>query len=195
MAPLSAPGAGGELKSEPTTEKRNRAHRLALDGCDGWVITDPPSVGETESVRPYRPSTRGRDAHLLRIFRDHHETLIDRAPGIVTGDRNRSSRCQSSWRRSLPQGGNQEDHQTEIDFEAEEPHRRRCHSFPAPFACATEAQPGAIRLGQVIGAASWLPRKIRDVQATATRTSLVARLVGQVLIDCEKYRPESGIAR
>src|SRR3990172_1806269 len=102
MAPLSAPGAGGELKSEPTTEKRNRAHRLALDGCDGWVITDPPSVGETESVRPYRPSTRGRDAHLLRIFRDHHETLIDRAPGIVTGDRNRSSRCQSSCALSAP---------------------------------------------------------------------------------------------
>ena len=37
MAVLSAPRGGGELKSEPTTEKRNRAHRAPVEigGCWG----------------------------------------------------------------------------------------------------------------------------------------------------------------
>jgi hypothetical protein len=34
MAVLSAPRTGGELKSEPTTENRNRAHKAPVElGC------------------------------------------------------------------------------------------------------------------------------------------------------------------
>src|ERR1035441_9255653 len=40
-ATLSSPGAGGALNSEPTTEKRKRAHRAAVDGSDFLVIESP----------------------------------------------------------------------------------------------------------------------------------------------------------
>jgi hypothetical protein len=44
MAALIAPRAGGELKSEPMTEKRKRAHESPGDPGDVWVITLPHKV-------------------------------------------------------------------------------------------------------------------------------------------------------
>jgi hypothetical protein len=41
MAVLSAPRPGGELKSEPTTENRNRAHWAPVGLGVGWIITLP----------------------------------------------------------------------------------------------------------------------------------------------------------
>ena len=41
IADLSALGAGGELRSEPTTENRNRAHRALVVLGIFWIITPP----------------------------------------------------------------------------------------------------------------------------------------------------------
>ena len=69
-------GAGGELKSEPTTENRNRAHRAPVELGGVWVITPPDRWGErTVTIRFHRPRSVGEE-HLLRIGGDHCETLI-----------------------------------------------------------------------------------------------------------------------
>src|SRR5208283_2929285 len=59
-ATLSSPGAGGALNSEPTTEKRKRAHRAAVDGSDFWVIMSPRKKGNRvkTTVKPW--DTLGR---------------------------------------------------------------------------------------------------------------------------------------
>jgi hypothetical protein len=41
IADWSVPRAGGELKSEPTTENRNRAHWAPVGLGVGWIITPP----------------------------------------------------------------------------------------------------------------------------------------------------------
>src|SRR5208283_3698695 len=89
IAVLSDPRAGGELKSEPTTENRNRAHRAPVELGGVWVITPPDKWGErTVTIRFHRPRGVGEE-HLLRIGGDHCETLICRPPGTVMGERNR----------------------------------------------------------------------------------------------------------
>src|SRR3990167_3463271 len=47
MAAFSSPRAGGALNSEPTTEKRNRAHKREVDGSCFRVITAPHKQGES----------------------------------------------------------------------------------------------------------------------------------------------------
>src|ERR1700677_583663 len=96
IAVLSAPGAGGQLKSEPTTENRNRAHRAPVELGGVWVITPPHRWGQrTLAIRFDRSRSVG-EGHLLRIGGDHSETLICRPPGTVIGERNRSRSFQSS---------------------------------------------------------------------------------------------------
>jgi hypothetical protein len=46
MAVLSAPRAGGELRREPTTENRNRAHEAPVELGVVRVITSPHKTGE-----------------------------------------------------------------------------------------------------------------------------------------------------
>ena len=41
IADWSVLRAGGELKSEPTTENRNRAHKAPVELGVGWIITPP----------------------------------------------------------------------------------------------------------------------------------------------------------
>ena len=89
IAVWSAPRAGGELKSEPTTENRNRAQRAPVELGVDWIITPPHEWGEgTATIRFHRPRSVGEE-HLLRIGGDHGETLICRPPGTVIGERNR----------------------------------------------------------------------------------------------------------
>ena len=53
MAELSSPRAGGELNSEPTTEKRNRAHKAAVDRREDSVMEPAhESVGERPISAP-----------------------------------------------------------------------------------------------------------------------------------------------
>src|SRR5262245_55830840 len=97
----SALGAGGELKSEPTTENRNRAQRTPVElGCV-LVITCPPRVGEGTVTTSINRLIQVGDEHLLRVGSHHRETSIPRAPGIVIGARNRSRSVhplQMRWR-------------------------------------------------------------------------------------------------
>src|SRR5271165_2494558 len=92
IAAWSDPRAGGELKSEPTTENRNRAQRAPVElGVDG-IITPPHEwVERTVKIRFHRPRSVGKE-HLLRIGGDHGETLICRPSGAAMGERNRK-RC------------------------------------------------------------------------------------------------------
>src|SRR6516162_11241916 len=85
----SAPRAGGELKSEPTTENRNRAHRAPVEPEFG-VITSPHKSGEGPVTTSITRLIKVGDEHLLRVGSDHRETSIRRPPGIVIGERNRS---------------------------------------------------------------------------------------------------------
>jgi hypothetical protein len=97
--------------------------------------------------------------------------------------------------RSLPQGGNQHDHGSEVNLTAEETHRRRCDPLPATLAVATEAQPVPVFPGQVVGAAPGIARVVGAVQATAARAPQLADNRGEFLINRKKRRPEIGIAR
>ena len=89
IAAWSDPRAGGELKSEPTTENRNRAHKAPVElGCFR-VITSPHKLGEGTVTTSINRLIKLGDEHLLRVESDHRETSICRAPGIVIGERNR----------------------------------------------------------------------------------------------------------
>src|ERR1700678_267821 len=64
MAVFSNPRAGGELRSEPTTENRNRAHWAPVGLGVGWIIT-PPQDG----VKGLRQSVfTGQEAWAKSIF-------------------------------------------------------------------------------------------------------------------------------
>src|SRR5271163_1685236 len=81
IAEQSVPRAGGELKSEPTTENRNRAHWAPVELGVDWIITPPHEWGEgTATIRFHRPRSVGEE-HVLRIGGDHGDTLICRPPG------------------------------------------------------------------------------------------------------------------
>src|SRR3954468_8436765 len=96
MAVLSAPRAGGELKREPTTEKRNRAHTAAVDRGGVRVIMVPRGSSEKDHDNLYTPASRRSQEHLLRVAFARYESAICRPPAIVIGARERSSRAQSS---------------------------------------------------------------------------------------------------
>src|SRR5262249_34065270 len=96
MAVFNAPRAGGALKSEPTTEKRNRAHTAAVDLGGVRVIMSPHESSEKDHDNLYTPASRGIAEHLLRVAGDRYETAIRRPPAIVIGARKRSSRAHSS---------------------------------------------------------------------------------------------------
>jgi hypothetical protein len=70
-AAWSSPRAGGALNSEPTTEKRKRAHKAGVDGMEGLVITGPHKIEYTKvktTVRPHIPASASTlDVHLLRV--------------------------------------------------------------------------------------------------------------------------------
>src|SRR5271165_4193777 len=102
IAVLSVPGAGGQLKSEPTTENRNRAHKAPVELGGIGVITTPHRWGErTLTIRFHRSRSVSKE-HLLRIGGSHCETLISRPPATVIGERNRSRSSQSSQGGSGP---------------------------------------------------------------------------------------------
>src|SRR4051794_28466891 len=96
MAVFNAPRAGGELKREPTTEKRNRAHTAAVDLGGVRVMMSPHESGEKDHDNLYTPAGRRSQEHLLRAAGDCYETAIRRPPAIVMGARKRRSRAQSS---------------------------------------------------------------------------------------------------
>src|SRR5713226_8277370 len=97
MAVLSAPRAGGELKSAPTTENRKRAHRVPVGPGDVGIITFPRELGERDHNIPYTPvseedrraSSAGRWRSSLDLdrracgARDRREKLQQAYPAIA----------------------------------------------------------------------------------------------------------------
>ena len=81
-----------------------------------------------------------------------------------------------------------------VNLPAEEPHRRRRHPLAATVPIATETEPAAVLLGQII-AAPGLAGVLGGVQPAAAGTCLLAGAVGKVLVDRKKKRPETGVAR
>src|SRR6516165_8256209 len=72
----SAPGAGGELKSEPTTENRNCAHKAPVElGCRGviGVIAPPRKVGKGTVTSPIHRRGKVSDERPLRVECGHRE--------------------------------------------------------------------------------------------------------------------------
>src|SRR5271168_2176935 len=90
----SVPRAGGELKSEPTTENRNRAQRAPVELGVVWVITFPRKRSEGTVTSSIHRPRNVVDEHLLRVDGGQRETSICGPPLIVMGARNRSSRSQ-----------------------------------------------------------------------------------------------------
>ncbi len=100
-AALSSPRGGGALSSAPTTEKRKRAHKAAVDRSVFRVIKSPHGWGERgDNPTMNRPAGMVEE-HLLRAAGGHLESSIARPPGMVIGARKRSS-CSHSPRGSLP---------------------------------------------------------------------------------------------
>ena len=96
MAALSSPRAEGELNNEPTTEKRKRAHKAAVEHWEFLVITSPHESGENDCETNVDPINQHDRRHLLRVDLSHQEILIFRPPVIVIGERKRSRRSQPS---------------------------------------------------------------------------------------------------
>src|SRR5208283_1190280 len=99
-AALSSPRGGGALSSVPTTEKRKRAHKAAVDRSDFRVIKSPHGWGERGDNPTMNRPARMVDEHLLRAAGGQRESSIARPPGMVIGERKRSS-CSQSRRGSL----------------------------------------------------------------------------------------------
>src|SRR3989304_3045762 len=97
-AALSYPRAGGELNSEPTTEKRKRAHKAEVDRSGCWVINVSSQRGwkrhcdQLERGPPdrRRASSAGR-AELARN--------LDRQP---PGERGCADRRRTAWKAPAP---------------------------------------------------------------------------------------------
>src|SRR5271168_468082 len=66
MAVLSAPRAGGELRSGPTTENRKRAHRAPVELLGVWVITSPHKTSEGSAITSIGRPAGVHKAHALR---------------------------------------------------------------------------------------------------------------------------------
>jgi hypothetical protein len=97
----------------------------------------------------------------------------------------------SPGRRSLPHGADQDHHGTKVDLSAEKTHRRRRLPPSAAVALTAEAEPAAVLLWEIIGAAPWCSRVVGTVQATAARASLLPRRFSQVLVDRQEKGPET----
>jgi hypothetical protein len=101
----------------------------------------------------------------------------------------------STWRRPLPQGADQDDDGAQIDLGAEEADRRGCHSLPATVTIAAEAQSDSQWLGYLKWCAAWLSEVIGTVQASAAGTGFLAGRLGKILVNGKKHRPKPGGAR
>src|SRR5262245_21475526 len=94
IAAWSPPRVGGELKSKPITENRNRAHSGAVELGFVGIITSPQRWGEWTTTNRFHRSGSASEEHPLRIAGDHCETLICRPPATVIGERNRRRNAQ-----------------------------------------------------------------------------------------------------
>jgi hypothetical protein len=52
-ASFNAPRGGGELNSEPTTEKRKRAHNMGVERSGPWIINISSSTGGRNDVETH----------------------------------------------------------------------------------------------------------------------------------------------
>ena len=114
--------------------------------------------------------------------------------GSPVGAEESGKLADSPRRRPLPHGRNQDHHGTEVNLPAEKPNRWRCHPLATTVPIATEAEPQAVWLGEIIATAR-LAGILGRVQPAAARARLLAGIVGEVLVDRKKKRPEAGVAR
>ena len=91
-------------------------------------------------------------------------------------------------RWSLPHRADQDDHGSEVNLPAEEPHRWRGRPLSTSVTIAAEAEPVAILLGQIARATPRCSRVIGAVEASTARACVTPSAFGQVLIN----RPEKG---
>src|SRR3954468_23528321 len=106
----------------------------------------------------------------------------------VSGKLAEPARC-----RPVAHGGDQEDHDGEVDPSAEEAHRRRSDPLAAAVALAAEAESVLVSLGEGVGPAARLAGVVGTVQPTAAGTGPFARGLGKVFVDRDEERPESGV--
>jgi hypothetical protein len=100
----------------------------------------------------------------------------------------------SSRRRTLPHGGDQDDDSAEINLSAEKTDRPRSHPLAASVALAAEAMPPEVNSRQIIRPTPRLPRVVSPVQPPTARTGVLASSLGKFLINIGQKQPETSIA-
>ena len=83
----------------------------------------------------------------------------------------------------MPHGGDQNDHDGEVDLSSEEAHRGRCHSLAAAVVLAAEAESELVGLGERVGPAPRLAGIVGAVQSSATGTGLLAGGLREIFVD------------
>src|SRR5262249_46113681 len=74
----------------------------------------------------------------------------------------------------------------------QEAHRRGCCSLAATVAIAAEAQSEALGLRKLGGSSSRLPEVVGRVQPAAARTTFLAGVLREIVVDGQEERPEAG---
>src|SRR3954447_7710576 len=238
MAALRSPRGGGELNSTPTTEKRKRAHRAAVEAGGVGVMRAPREAGEAVKrsvasvLRPAgrgsvgassadrgRPSgeldpqgsgdrDRGEEAKqpfpAVGVIRPAEEGVeegpwkgreidiggqagaghlpeggvgeefapedLPARDGAPVGAEVSGQLADAAWCRPVAHGGDQDDHDGEVDLSAEEAYRRRRRPLAAPVSLAAEAQSGLVAFGKRVGPAPGLPGVVGAMQSSAAGT-------------------------
>src|ERR1700730_12199994 len=101
--------------------------------------------------------------------------------------------AEPAWGRPVAHGGDQDDDDGEVDLSSEEAHRRRRRPLAAAVSLAAEAQSGLVAFGKRVGPAPRLPGVVGTVQSPAAGTGLLAGGLGQIFVDRDEERPESGV--
>src|SRR4051794_23449505 len=94
----------------------------------------------------------------------------------------------AAWCRPVAHGGDQDDHDGEVDLSSEEAYRRRRRPLAAPVVLAAEAQSGLVAFGKRVGPAPRLPGVVGAVQSSAAGTGLLAGGLGEIFVDRDEER-------
>ena len=127
---------------------------------------------QADHCRPRRQAT-AFDLPELRLRKVLLPKDLPTSDGLAVGAEELRKFPDPPRRGPLPHGCDQDDHGSKVNLSTEEPRRWRRHPLAATVPLATETEPTAVLLGQIIAAAG-LARVLGRMQPAAARARLLA---------------------